>query len=152
MGERFMGEILILGIILSVLFYEMTDISPGGIIVPGVMVMYIQQIDRMIYTVFVSILTYLIVQFFAKYFIVYGKRKFALMIIVSLFVNILFSYTMDLLSINMLNVNIIGYTISGLIAYEMSKQGTFKTISGLTIVIGLLQLIVIVLSSLGVML
>lgn len=147
-----MGEILILGIILSVLFYEMTDISPGGIIVPGVMVMYIQQIDRMIYTVFVSILTYLIVQFFAKYFIVYGKRKFALMIIVSLFVNILFSYTMDLLSINMLNVNIIGYTISGLIAYEMSKQGTFKTISGLTIVIGLLQLIVIVLSSLGVML
>ncbi|HQA19983.1 MAG TPA: poly-gamma-glutamate biosynthesis protein PgsC/CapC [Bacilli bacterium] len=114
--------------------------------------MYIQQIDRMIYTVFVSILTYLIVQFFAKYFIVYGKRKFALMIIVSLFVNILFSYTMDLLSINMLNVNIIGYTISGLIAYEMSKQGTFKTISGLTIVIGLLQLIVIVLSSLGVML
>ncbi|HQD92904.1 MAG TPA: poly-gamma-glutamate biosynthesis protein PgsC [Bacilli bacterium] len=147
-----MGEILILGIILSILFYEMTDISPGGIIVPGVMVMYIQQIDRMIYTVFVSILTYLIVQFFAKYFIVYGKRKFALMIIVSLFVNILFSYTMDLLSINMLNVNIIGYTISGLIAYEMSKQGTFKTISGLTIVIGLLQLIVIVLSSLGVML
>lgn len=147
-----MGEILILGIILSILFYKMTDISPGGIIVPGVMVMYIQQIDRMIYTVFVSILTYLIVQFFAKYFIVYGKRKFALMIIVSLFVNILFSYTMDLLSINMLNVNIIGYTISGLIAYEMSKQGTFKTISGLTIVIGLLQLIVIVLSSLGVML
>lgn len=147
-----MGEILILGIILSILFYEMTDISPGGIIVPGVMVMYIQQIDRMIYTVFVSILTYLIVQFFAKYFIVYGKRKFALMIIVSLFVNILFSYTMDLLSINMLNVNIIGYTISGLIAYEMSKQGTFKTISGLTIVIGLLQLIVIVLSNLGVML
>lgn len=147
-----MGEILILGIILSILFYEMTDISPGGIIVPGVMVMYIQQIDRMIYTVFVSILTYLIVQFFAKYFIVYGKRKFALMIIVSLFVNILFSYTMDLLSINMLNVNIIGYTISGLIAYVMSKQGTFKTISGLTIVIGLLQLIVIVLSSLGVML
>lgn len=147
-----MGEILILGIILSILFYEMTDISPGGIIVPGVMVIYIQQIDRMIYTVFVSILTYLIVQFFAKYFIVYGKRKFALMIIVSLFVNILFSYTMDLLSINMLNVNIIGYTISGLIAYEMSKQGTFKTISGLTIVIGLLQLIVIVLSSLGVML
>ena len=147
-----MGEILILGIILSILFYEMTDISPGGIIVPGVMVMYIQQIDRMIYTVFVSILTYLIVQFFAKYFIVYGKRKFALMLLVSLFVNILFSYTMDVLSINMLNVNIIGYTIAGLIAYEMSKQGTFKTISGLTIVIGLLQLIVIVLSSLGVML
>lgn len=25
-----MGEILILGIILSILFYEMTDISPGG--------------------------------------------------------------------------------------------------------------------------
>ena len=147
-----MGEILILGIILSILFYEMTDISPGGIIVPGVMVMYIQQIDRMIYTVFVSILTYLIVQFFAKYFIVYGKRKFALMIIVSLFVNILFSYTMDLLSINMLNVNIIGYTISGLIAYEMSKQGTFKTISGLTIVIGLLQLIFIVLTSIGLLL
>ena len=146
-----MGELLILGLILSIFFYEMSDISPGGIIVPGVMVMYFQQVDRMIYTVVISFITYFIVQFLTKHFIIYGKRKFALMIIVSLFVNIIFSSLMNLLSINMLNVNIVGYTIAGLIAYEMSKQGSFKTISALAIVVGLLQLIVIVLTSVGVM-
>lgn len=145
-----MGEILLLGIILSIVFYEMTDISPGGIIVPGIMVMYLHQIDRMIYTVVISIITYLIVQFFSKYFIVYGKRKFALMIITSLIVNLILGFMIKLFTINMLNINVIGYTIAGLIAYEMSKQGTLKTVSSLTIVVGLLQLMLIIFSALGV--
>lgn len=145
-----MGEIIFLGIIMSIIFYEMTDISPGGIIVPGFMVMYIHQIDRMIYTIVISIITYLIVQFFSKYFIVYGKRKFALMIITSLIVNLLFGFLMRVFTINMLNIDVVGYTIAGLIAYEISKQGTIKTISALTIVVGLLQLMIVIFSALGV--
>lgn len=145
-----MGEIIFLGIILSIVFYEMTDISPGGIIVPGIMVMYIHQIDRMIYTVVISIITCFVVQLFSKKFIVYGKRKFALMIITSLFINLILGFFVKVFTINMLNITVVGYTISGLIAFEMSKQGTIKTVSALTIVVGLLQLMLIIFSALGI--
>lgn len=144
-----MGEILFFGIVISIFFYEMTDISPGGIIVPGLMVLYINQIDRMIFTVVISLLTVLVVKIISKYFIVYGKRKFALMIIISLFIGLLFGSLVKLFTINMLNISAVGYTISGLIAYEISKQGAVKTISALTIVILLLQLVLIILTAVG---
>ena len=139
-----MGEILILGIIISIIFYEMTDITPGGIIVPGIMVLYINQIDRIIYTFIISLVTYFIVTLLSKHIIVFGKRKFALMIIISLLINLLFGYGVKIFTINMLDFAIIGYIVPGLIANEMSKQGPLKTALGLTIVVSLLQLVLFV--------
>ena len=43
-------SILIIGILVSIIFYELTDISPGGIIVPGLLVMYFNSVERIIYT------------------------------------------------------------------------------------------------------
>ena len=51
-------NILILGIIISIIYYEITDISPGGIIVPGLLVMYITQPERILYTLVVALITY----------------------------------------------------------------------------------------------
>ena len=64
-------NIVLLGVIVSIIFLEITDISPGGIIVPGLMVLYIKQPERMIYTVLVAIITYFIVKFISKYFTVF---------------------------------------------------------------------------------
>ena len=36
-------NVLVLGILISIIFYEITHISPGGIIVPGLLAMYINQ-------------------------------------------------------------------------------------------------------------
>ena len=56
-----MTEILVLGVLVAIIFYELTDITPGGIIVPGLMVAYINQPLRMIYTVVVAIVAFLLV-------------------------------------------------------------------------------------------
>ena len=79
-----MAEIIILGIIISIVFYELTDISPGGIIVPGLMVIYVSQWTRMLYTVAIAILAYYIVKLLSARFIIFGKRRFVMLIIVSL--------------------------------------------------------------------
>ena len=60
-------SILIIGILVSIIFYELTDISPGGIIVPGLLVMYFNSVERIIYTVIISLITYLIVKLLSKY-------------------------------------------------------------------------------------
>ena len=82
-------NIVLLGVIVSIIFFEITDISPGGIIVPGLMVLYIQEPERMVYTVIVAVITYYIVKLLSKYLIIFGKRRFVVMIFVSILINFL---------------------------------------------------------------
>lgn len=142
-------SILIIGILVSIIFYELTDISPGGIIVPGLLVMYFNSLERVIYTVIIALITYLIVKLLSKYILVFGKRRFVLMIIVSIFLNIIIQLITNALSANLLSISIVGYTIAGLIANDFYKQGVKKTLPGLAICVCLLELIVLISYQLG---
>lgn len=145
-----MDSIIIIGVIVSIIFYELTNISPGGIIIPGLMVLYINQVDRIIYTVIVAVITCLIVKFISRYLIIFGKRRFALMIIIGVLLNFLLELLLHSFSINLLSISIIGYTVTGIIANEMYKQGYKRTISSLAIVVGFLELLLILMKNLGV--
>ena len=142
-------NIVLLGVIISIIFFEITNISPGGIIVPGLMALYIKQPERMLYTIIVAILTYFIVKFISKYLIIFGKRRFVLMIFTSILLNIVLNLILNISSISMLNISIIGYTIAGLIANDIYKQGIKKTIPALVIVTAVVELIVIIVMQVG---
>lgn len=144
-----MDSIIIIGVIVSIIFYELTNISPGGIIIPGLMVLYVNQIDRIIYTVIVAMITCLIVRIVSRYLIVFGKRRFALMIIIGVLLNFLLELLLHSFSINLLSISIIGYTITGILANEMYKQGYKRTISAFTIVVAFLELILILMKNMG---
>ena len=145
----FTFNILVVGIMVSIIFYEITQISPGGIIVPGLLAMYINQPQRIIYTIIVAIVTYFIVKFISRYVIVFGKRRFVLMIIISIVINLILELIITGISINLLSISIIGYTIAGLIANEVSKQGLNKTIPALVIVMCIIELIVLISNAIG---
>ena len=144
-----MINIIILGIIVSIIFYEITDISPGGIVVPGLMVMYVNQFDKMIYTVIVAIITYLVVKFISRYLVIFGKRRFVILILISILINFLLQTLLHSFSINLLSVSIIGYSIAGIIANDMYKQGIKRTLPALAIVLVVLELIILVYQQLG---
>ena len=143
-------NIVLLGVIISIIFFEITDISPGGIIVPGLMVLYIQEPERMVYTVIVAVITYYVVKLLSKYLIIFGKRRFVVMIFVSILINFLLDLLLGITSINMINISIIGYTIAGLIANDIHKQGIRRTIPALAICITIIELISIIILQLGV--
>lgn len=138
-------NLVIIGVLLSIIFYEITDITPGGIIVPGLLALYYKQIDRIIYTIVIALIAYFIVKLLSRYFVIFGKRRFVLMIIIALFLNIVLDLILHSFSLSMLNLSIIGYTIAGIIANDIYKQGIKRTIpaliivTGLTILIGLLS-------------
>ena len=142
-------NILILGVIISIIFYEITNISPGGIIVPGLLVAYTNQPERIVYTIIVAIITYLIVKLISRYMLIFGRRKFALMIIISILVNLILELIVHATSFSLINIAIIGYTVPGLIANDVSKQGVIKTLPALVIVTGILELIVLLSNSIG---
>ena len=144
-----MINIIILGIIVSIIFYEITDISPGGIVVPGLMVLYVNQFDKMIYTVIVAIISYLVVKFISRYLVIFGKRRFVVLILISILINFLLQLFLNSFSISLLNMSIIGYSIAGIIANDMYKQGIKRTLPALAIVVVLLELIILVYQQLG---
>ncbi|HHU24322.1 MAG: poly-gamma-glutamate biosynthesis protein PgsC [Bacilli bacterium] len=139
-----MTNIIIIGLLISIIYFEITEISPGGIIVPGLMVLYVNQIDRMIYTVIIALFSYLVVKWASRYFIIFGRRRFVLLIVVSLALNFILQLLLKSFSISMLNISIIGYTLAGLIANDFYKQGIKKTLPSLVIVVGIIELIAIV--------
>lgn len=145
----FTFNVLVLGILVSIIFYEITHISPGGIIVPGLLTMYINQPQRIVYTIIVAIITYFIVKLISRYVIVFGKRRFVLMIIISIVINIILELIISGISLHLISISIIGYTIGGIIANDISKQGLKRTIPSLVIVMCIIELIVLISNAIG---
>jgi len=130
-----------IGIAIGFLFYELVGLSPGGIVVPGYMALFIDQPLRIIITVGIAILTYYIVNFLSNYLILYGKRRFLSMILVSFLVKwIVESFIFQFPTTN-IEIQSIGYIIPGLLANEMKRQGILPTLLAMTIVAILVRLI-----------
>jgi poly-gamma-glutamate biosynthesis protein PgsC/CapC len=140
-----LDNIIILGIIMSIIFYEITEISPGGIIVPGYLVLFLGQPLRILMTVIVSIITLYLVRILSDYTILYGKRKFAMMIMISFCLRYFLNQGINYLEITAVAGTLIGNIIPGIIAHEFDRQGVVKTLSALIVVGVSLKLILILL-------
>ncbi|MBN2365050.1 MAG: poly-gamma-glutamate biosynthesis protein PgsC [Calditrichaeota bacterium] len=123
-----------LGIFLGFIFFELTGLTAGGIIVPGYIALYIHQPMRILITVVLSLLTYLIIIFLSRYMVLYGRRRFLTAILLGFLMRAAFDWLRIYLPENTLDLQAIGYIIPGLIANEFFRQGVPKTIAGMTIV------------------
>lgn len=133
-----MNDILLLGIFLSLLFTELTDLSPGGIIVPAYFAMYAYDWKRLLGTVILSLLCMVIVHFMSKYMILYGRRRYAVYVMTGVLLKFLFGFMGAGAAFS------IGSLIPGILGRDMEKQGVPKTLTGLGIVTLLTRLIYII--------
>jgi poly-gamma-glutamate biosynthesis protein PgsC/CapC len=127
------NEVVIVGIALSLIFYELTGISPSGIIVPGYIALCLQVPSRIGYTFFVVGIALGIYKILSRWTILYGRRRFAIMILLSFTVNAAI-VKMGLLSHN---PGIIGNIVPGLIALEWERQGIVISTVALAVVVAL---------------
>lgn len=127
-------RILVLGILVSILFYECTRLSPGGIIVPGYFALCLTTPLRIGYTLGLVLLTWVLMQGLSNLLILYGKRRFALSIVLSYLVNLAVAAS----GILPFSVGVIGLIVPGILVREMEKQGVGKTLLALAVVTGIL--------------
>lgn len=140
-----MYNLIILGIIISIIFYELTEISPGGVIVPGYIALFITQPGRIIMTIFLSLATLLVVNILSNYTILYGRRKFGIMVIISFIIRLIMQMSINYLPLpDILATSSIGYIIPGIIAQDIGRQGIIKTVSSMILVASLIKLIDII--------
>ena len=133
-------EIIILGMILSMFYYEFTQLSPAGIIVPGYIFLYMQSPRSIAYTMINALLTFSIAKLIGNFVILYGKRRFSIFIILSFVID----YLLGALGLLPSNIEIIGFLIPGIIALDFEKQGIFNTMVSLGIVVSILSMTIMV--------
>jgi poly-gamma-glutamate biosynthesis protein PgsC/CapC len=134
-----------IGVMVSFAFYEVVGFSPGGIVVPGYIALFLDQPIRILVTLLVALLTYFSVKILSNYIILYGRRRFLTMVLVSFLLKWLIEEMIIKMPISSIELRSIGYIIPGLIANEMRRQGIFPTIYSLAIVSILVRLILLLL-------
>ena len=133
-----------LSVIISFLTTELTGLLTGGMISAGYLAYWFGEPMRIVSTLLMSILIALIMRVSRHFLILYGRRRFMLSILLSIFGVYLVEKSYFLVAEFSFDMRIIGYIIPGLIASDMEKQGILRTtlaLSAVTIVVKLLSLL-----------
>ncbi len=141
-----MNELAVLSLIVSLIFTELTNLLPGGIIVPFYFALYLDDPVKVAATVLSALVAVGVINLLSRVTLLYGRRKFALYIIVGILEKILFTYLYFGNSYMFYNLSMtIGYLVPGILGRQMERQGILKTLGSLAIVVLVVKLLQIAL-------
>lgn len=116
-------ELVVVGILLAILYYECTQLSPGGLVTPIYIALCMATPVRILYTVLVVGLTWGVMRLLSRFWILYGKRFFAVSVVVSFLLDGLLGATRVVPA----GIQVIGYIVPALIVRDLDRQGPVKT-------------------------
>lgn len=130
-------EVVLVGVAVSLLFSELTGLSPAGLVVPGYIALSLQTPGRVLYTLLIALLAWGAARFLERWMILYGRRRFAVLILLSFLINEVITGVGALAY----DPGMIGVLVPGIIANEVEKQGVLKSLLSLAVVVGILVLL-----------
>ncbi len=144
-----LAEPLLLGLIVSMGFHELTGLSPGGIVVPGILALYLAEPLRLAGTLAVSLASLGIYALLSRWLILFGRRRFfvlattagILAAVVSAGAPALFPAAPDLRAVSLI--------VPGLLANACQKQGVAPTLAATTVAVTIVLLAMRLLSVWG---
>jgi poly-gamma-glutamate biosynthesis protein PgsC/CapC len=122
-------ETLLVGLVLALLWAEATDIAPGGIIVPGYLALYLDEPLRLLATLAAALLTLGVYKILSRYLILFGRRRFVLMILVGALLSQAWFLLLPRLLASPLELRVIGWVIPGILASNLARQRFWPTLA-----------------------
>ncbi len=127
-------ETLFIGLIIAVIYVEIMDVYPGGIIVPGYVALYLDQPLRVLATILIALLSLYTYKILSRYLILFGKRRFVMIVLLGgLWAQIWFLLLPQFFT-DPLGLRAIGWIIPGLLANNLEKQKIVPTLASMFIV------------------
>lgn len=143
---------IVVGVMISVVFYERAQLTTGGAIVPAYLALSITRPIAVLVTVGAGYLTHLVVQnVISSRRILYGRLKFEAEVLVGLTIIMAFTVTAHLmgqLDPALVALAGIGFLIPGIIAHDMGRQRPSRTILAISATTAILAVFAFVVSSL----
>lgn len=119
------------GVFLNFFAYELIGYTAGGAVLPGYLALFLDQPGRIVGTFAAALLTLVIVRGLSRLVILYGRRKFAAMLLVGFVVNWLIDaavvYWTGVFGPMQTDVRVLGFIVPGLLANDMHGQGVVQT-------------------------
>lgn len=137
------------GLMVGLLFVDFFGLSAGGMVVPGYIALDLYQPGTVILTLVDALIIFLIIRLLSKVLIIYGRRRIALIMLISFLLGAFMRHFFSsLFVVNALGglYTVVGYIIPGLIALSIDRQGVIETLSTLitaSVVVRLLLVILI---------
>jgi len=135
-------ETLLIGILLALIYAELMDIYPGGIIVPAYLALYLDRPISIVLTLLVGVLALLSYKLLSNWMILFGRRRFVMFI----FLGIIWSQLMMIIAPsifpNGIELKVIGWVVPGLLGNNLEKQKLLPTFASLFTVMIMTYLIV----------
>jgi poly-gamma-glutamate biosynthesis protein PgsC/CapC len=120
---------LAIGLLFSLVCYLITNLSPGGMITPGWLALtLVQEPRRAAIVVCVTALTFLGTLGLQKVVILYGKRLFAAVVLVAVFLQTTLFFFIQTQSPFLFAHQTLGFIVPGLIAYQLVRQPIAPTL------------------------
>lgn len=132
---------LVLGVILGILFMELTDVSPGGLIVPGYIALFRDRPDRIALSLVIALLTVAGLRLAGRSLILFGRRRFALFLLAGFAIRVVAEFFLPMVNPAFGGLEAIGWLIPGIIASDMDRQGVPKTLLAAGAVAALVSLV-----------
>lgn len=125
------NETVLLGVLISLLFTEVTGLS-AGLVIPGYLALCLHSPLRILSTLAVAAAAVGLCRLLSRWTILYGRRRFALLLVLAFALSLLADY----LGLLPGGADVIGIVIPGLIARELDRQGFADTLLSLAVTTG----------------
>lgn len=124
-----------IGLVFALLCYLTTNLSPGGMITPGWIALTLIE-DQLQAAVIagMTILTYVLTRLMQRWVILYGKRLFAAIVLLSVLLQLTLFVIVQRDVPLLFAHQTLGFVIPGLIAYQLVRQPPRATILATVIV------------------
>jgi poly-gamma-glutamate biosynthesis protein PgsC/CapC len=145
---------LVLGVVLSVVVYERTHVTTGGVIVPGYLALYVGSPQAVVATLAVAYATHRIVTGpIARRWILYGRRKFEIEVVIGLSLTAAVAVLAAIATVvgrgagsgpgvaTGLGLGV-GFVLPGIIAHDMGRQGPRTTLAAIVPAAGVVAVVV----------
>ena len=129
---------LSIGLLFALVCYLITNLSPGGMITPAwLAVMLVTDWRRILLIVGVTVLTWVGTLFMRRVVILYGKRLFASVVMLGVFLQMTLSLFLLREYPLLFSHQTLGFIVPGLIAYQLIRQPPLATVTATVAVTGL---------------
>jgi len=127
-------ETLVIGLVIALVWAELTDISPGGIIVAGYFALYLDRPLRVAATLAVALLAWAAVKALSRLFVLFGRRRFVLAVLVGAVLSQAWLLALPKLFEAPVELRVVGWIVPGILASSLARQKPLPTLASLAAV------------------
>ena len=127
-------ETIFIGLLLALLYKEITGLYPGGIIVPAFLALTLDRPVQALATIAVACLALASYKLLSRFFILFGSRRFVIILLIGGVLVQLTALAAPQLIASPAEFRVVGFIIPGLLANNLERQRFLPTLASLVTV------------------